>query len=410
MLRAPRYILATLLGLSGLGCGAVCGDGKLEANEACDDGNNLDADGCEADCSLPACGNGIRDPGELCLGQPQELDFGGERPNDVVAADFNGDGLLDLATTNAGSDDVGVLLATGPATFAPPLLLPAGGSQVFLATGDVNNDSILDLVNVESGDSTVSVFLGQPNGQFLPRATFLVGNQPQSVALGDIDNDGFLDLVTGNLGSSDVTILFNDQTGGFANGLAQDAGSNAVGVTLGDFDQDSLLDVAVGRRIDTPLLFFQDDTNPPPLVIAENSNEETAPAADLDGDGLLDFAIPDQLNNVLRLVFNQGARQFEEISSFALDGIRVAPGQVLFVDFDGNGQLDLLIPLAADKNLGMLFGLGGRQFSPLPPFTLVPGTQFLKLAAGDFNGDGAPDLAAVTGGNLNSLLLFLSEP
>src|SRR5690606_26108338 len=43
----------------------VCGDGVVDAElgEACDDGNNIDADGCEADCSLPACENGIQDPG-----------------------------------------------------------------------------------------------------------------------------------------------------------------------------------------------------------------------------------------------------------------------------------------------------------------------------------------------------------
>jgi cysteine-rich repeat protein len=39
-----------------------------EEGEECDDGNNTDADGCEADCTLPACGNGIVDPGEVCWG------------------------------------------------------------------------------------------------------------------------------------------------------------------------------------------------------------------------------------------------------------------------------------------------------------------------------------------------------
>ena len=46
---------------------AVCGDGEVEGDEACDDGNTTGGDGCSADCaSDESCGNGVMDPGELC--------------------------------------------------------------------------------------------------------------------------------------------------------------------------------------------------------------------------------------------------------------------------------------------------------------------------------------------------------
>jgi cysteine-rich repeat protein len=44
----------------------TCGDGGLDLGEECDDGNNSDGDGCQADCVLPICGDGILDPGENC--------------------------------------------------------------------------------------------------------------------------------------------------------------------------------------------------------------------------------------------------------------------------------------------------------------------------------------------------------
>ena len=47
----------------------VCGDGTIQLGEACDDGNNVDGDGCQADCTLPpagVCGNGVREAGEQC--------------------------------------------------------------------------------------------------------------------------------------------------------------------------------------------------------------------------------------------------------------------------------------------------------------------------------------------------------
>ncbi len=56
---------------------AVCGNGTVEDGETCDDGGRVDGDGCDADCALePLCGNGQVDASEEC----------------DDANDFNGDG------------------------------------------------------------------------------------------------------------------------------------------------------------------------------------------------------------------------------------------------------------------------------------------------------------------------------
>jgi cysteine-rich repeat protein len=49
-----------------VGIGAMCGDGTLDLEEMCDDGNNIDGDGCSASCTVEVCGNGILDHGEQC--------------------------------------------------------------------------------------------------------------------------------------------------------------------------------------------------------------------------------------------------------------------------------------------------------------------------------------------------------
>jgi cysteine-rich repeat protein len=78
-----------------------CGDGTLNvaAGEECDDGNNIDADGCEADCSNPFCGNGIVDPPEQCddVGESFSCD------SDCTPA-VCGDGLLNV-TAGEECDD-----------------------------------------------------------------------------------------------------------------------------------------------------------------------------------------------------------------------------------------------------------------------------------------------------------------
>ncbi|MEZ4365026.1 MAG: DUF4215 domain-containing protein [Kofleriaceae bacterium] len=44
----------------------TCGNGVRDAGEACDDGNAADGDACQRDCTLPRCGDGVIDPGETC--------------------------------------------------------------------------------------------------------------------------------------------------------------------------------------------------------------------------------------------------------------------------------------------------------------------------------------------------------
>jgi cysteine-rich repeat protein len=60
----------------------VCGDGILNAGEQCDDGNNIDGDGCQAGCQLPVCGDGILDAGE-----GEECDDGNNIDDDGCQAD-----------------------------------------------------------------------------------------------------------------------------------------------------------------------------------------------------------------------------------------------------------------------------------------------------------------------------------
>ena len=45
---------------------AICGDGKIQPGEDCDDANRVDGDGCSAVCTSEGCGNGVRDEGEDC--------------------------------------------------------------------------------------------------------------------------------------------------------------------------------------------------------------------------------------------------------------------------------------------------------------------------------------------------------
>ena len=69
----------------------------------------------------------------------------GASSNAVVTADFNGDGHLDLATANHGSNDVSVLLGNGDGTFQSARTFATSGSPVWIDAGDFNSDGKLNI-------------------------------------------------------------------------------------------------------------------------------------------------------------------------------------------------------------------------------------------------------------------------
>ena len=116
----------------------------------------------------------------------------GLNPQAVVAADFNGDGRLDLAVVNFSSSNVSVLLGNANGTFQPAVNSATGASPLSVAVGDFNADGKLDLATANAGD--VSVLLGNGNGTFQAPTSIGIGSSPASVAVGDFNGDGKLDL------------------------------------------------------------------------------------------------------------------------------------------------------------------------------------------------------------------------
>src|SRR3989440_597917 len=96
----------------------------------------------------------------------------GRSPDSVAVGDFNGDGKLDLAVANRGSNDVSVLVGNGDGTFQAALTFAAGSGPSSVAAGDFNGDGKLDLAVASRGSSLVSVLLGNGDGTFQAALTF----------------------------------------------------------------------------------------------------------------------------------------------------------------------------------------------------------------------------------------------
>jgi hypothetical protein len=122
----------------------------------------------------------------------------GSNPWAIVAADFNGDGKLDLAVVNYDSNSATILLGNGDGTFTPAPGSPVtvGLNPAALAVGDFNSDGKPDLVIANQTDSSLTILLGNGDGTFTPAASspFALGTVPLSLAAGDFNSSGRLGL------------------------------------------------------------------------------------------------------------------------------------------------------------------------------------------------------------------------
>jgi hypothetical protein len=180
---------------------------------------------------------------------------------DIVAADVNNDGILDLLITESNPGVVAVLLGNANGTFQTAITPSFAYNDLGnLALGDLNGDGKLDLA-VTVADTSVGTGLAvaQGNGDGTFKPAVLYSTTLQNLALGfypspgdvhmlDLNGNGQLDLVYSNTGYGTVGVLYNTGTNPFATGMFYDpveypAGSNVDALALVDVNGDGAVDV-----------------------------------------------------------------------------------------------------------------------------------------------------------------------
>ena len=192
----------------------------------------------------------------------------GPRPHthDISAADINGDGHIDIMTTNANDNTVSALLGDGRGAFAqaPGSPFRAGRHPYDVVTPcDVNNDGKVDLVTPNLRGNAIMVMLGDGKGSFTESAgaPFAVQTRPGYVAVGDLNRDGKMDLVATHDDYPIVAVLLGDGSGGFKPTAESPLKpSFAVwGVAIGDVNGDGTNDLVCGSQMDDGIAILLGD-------------------------------------------------------------------------------------------------------------------------------------------------------
>ena len=169
----------------------------------------------------------------------------------LVKGDFNADGDPDLASTEAGSGGVNVLLGGAGGSFTGPTNFPIGGSfHSGMALGQFDAGTDPDLVVAES--SGVQVLLGGSGGTFGASTAYTAGNFPSDVAVDSFDGDSDPDLAVANYNSGDVSILHGGAGGSFGAPTSYSLGGPApVAIATGNFNGDAYRDVVTANNVNT---------------------------------------------------------------------------------------------------------------------------------------------------------------
>jgi hypothetical protein len=272
----------------------------------------------------------------------------------LTAGDLNGDRRPDLATVSRDDQEVAVVLANSQGTgFLGPDKYVAGRDPLAVVSGDYNRDGEGDLATANSGSNSISLLLGKGGGTFTAESNFAAsGRQPQFAAAADFNRDCRTDLVTANQESNNVSVLLGKNEGAFETPVNYRAGTKPFHVAVGEFNGDSNPDLAVANSG----IAFSDPGSVSILI----------------GNGNGTFQPP--------------------INVLTAD----APVVVSVSDYNRDGRDDMAVVNFRSNSVSILLGQGSGNFQAAPAITFPTLSGLISSAAGDFNGDGNPDLEIVS--------------
>jgi len=300
----------------------------------------------------------------------------------LAIGDFNHDGHLDIAysATYYSADEgysvgiVQVLFGDGKGRF--PAIGPASSiASNFIAAGYFNGDGHADLATLDG--TNLEILIGNGDGTFKPPVTYTVGTSPVFVLQRDLNGDGKRDLVVVNHDSDNISVLLGNGDGTFKPQKTFGAGTLPNWAVTGDFNRDGKIDIAVASNSGISILLGNGDGTFQPERNYPAAGTLTAIAqASVRQDGIECLLGIDSASNRFVLLPGAGDGTFGAPVFFHMDRV---PTSILAGDFNADGATD--IALLANGHLEVFYNQGGDHVTLSSSSTSPKANQAVTLLA-----------------------------
>ena len=337
----------------------------------------------------------------------------------IIAADFNGDGKIDLAVSNFGipgtnSGGVAILLGAGDGTFKAPIAVSAGTNPLSLAAADFNGDGKMDLAVANQwsatsnltyeGPGAITVLSGNGDGTFNTLVTYPAGEDrlglPDSLIALDLNGDGVPDLAAANRNDNTISTWINSG-GKFQAPLVTPVPAGVEYLAYADLNHDGKLDLIAGSHHTNALIVLSgngDGSFQTPAAYAAGNQPGSIGVAPLsDGNTLVVTADSLTANTWFTIVTPQGL-----VGAPRLTFLGGSPTGVASADLNGDGIPDA-VAVGGSSDVAVVLSKGGAYQAPVG-YSLA-GSSPQAVAIGDLNHDGKPDIVVANGAGSVSVLL-----
>jgi len=335
---------------------------------------------------------------------------------DLTTADFDGDGKMDVATSNDNSfhsliSGISVFLNTGsPGTisFTKTVLTP-GVNTIHVASGDLDGDGKPEIIVTEVNGSRIFIFKNNSTVGSLSFAmqtlTLSPGSKLSQVIIHDMDFNGKPDLVVSDQSASRVFFVGNQSSLGsivFGAPVGIALGGTVVtdGLAVGDLDGDALPEIVVCEFLSpTGNVFFLKNKSTPglltfasPVQMQAGTTISNLHIGDLDGDTKPELVATAYYGSVVLVYGNQCTSSKIKFASPVQIVANQKPWGIDFGDMDGDGKTDIVVASVSNKYVTVLNNQSTTGSFDFQTFT-IPTTYInrnIKIA--DVDNDGRPDI------------------
>lgn len=176
-------------------------------------------------------------------------------PNNLIAADMDGDGALDLVSGTIGAPVIIYNYGNGTFDGINEQILAIPNSLLGIAVDDYDLDGHNDIAAARSSASMFRVAYGMGQKMFDPMILDVPTTlfRPQPLVTADFDVDGIPDLASASDQSpGNIAIHRGDGEGFFHDGVLFSAKTEAAGITAGDLNGDDVPDIVMSSDAGTP--------------------------------------------------------------------------------------------------------------------------------------------------------------